>query len=69
MLFRKKMERSCAYCIYGALLEGDQILCSKKGLRTSEQKCRKFKYDPVKRIPHKMKPVDFSEFDNRDYSL
>ena len=33
MLFRKKIERSCAYCANGARLGGGQILCAKKGLQ------------------------------------
>lgn len=69
MLFRKKIERSCSYCIYGADLEDDQILCSKKGIKTAADKCRKFKYDPCKRIPAKAKVLDFSKYDNEDYSL
>lgn len=69
MLFRKKIERSCAYCVYGAHLEGGEILCSKKGMRTINESCRKFKYDPTKRIPYKKKAMDFSKYDNEDYSL
>lgn len=69
MLFRKKIERSCAYCLYGAHIEDGQILCSKKGLRTVENQCRKFKYDPCKRIPTKAKALDFSRYENEDYSL
>ena len=61
MLFRKKIERSCSYCLYGAPLEGGVILCSKKGVRTESDKCRKFKYDPCKRIPKKAKALDFSK--------
>ena len=30
MLFRKKIERSCAYCANGARLGGGQILCAKR---------------------------------------
>ena len=69
MLFRKKIDRSCAYCLYGAHLEDGQILCAKKGLKTEEEKCRKFKYDPCKRIPRKTKALDFSKYENEDYSL
>ena len=69
MLFRKKIERSCAYCNYGTVLEDGQVLCCKKGIRTVEDKCRKFKYDPCKRIPPRVKPVDFSKYEDSDYSL
>lgn len=69
MLFRKKIERSCTYCIYGTQLNDESILCSKKGLQLIEDQCRKFKYDPCKRIPRKAKAIDFSKYDNEDYSL
>ena len=69
MLFRKKIERSCSYCIFGAKLEDGQILCTKRGLRQAEDSCRKFKYDPCKRIPGKPKALDFSRYDGEDYSL
>lgn len=69
MLFRKKIERSCAYCLYGAHLEEGQILCTRKGLRSAEDKCFRFKYDPCKRIPKKAKALDFSKYDTEDFSL
>ena len=69
MLFRKKIERSCAYCLFGTQLEDESILCTKKGLRSLEDSCRKFKYDPCKRIPRKAKPLDFSKYDDTDFSL
>lgn len=69
MLFRKKIERSCSYCVYGASLEGEKILCSKKGVKTVEDRCRRFKYDPCKRIPPRPKALDFSRYDHEDFSL
>lgn len=69
MLFRKKIERSCSYCLYGAHLENERILCAKKGIKTVEDKCRRFKYDPCKRIPPKARALDLSKYDKEDYSL
>lgn len=69
MLFRKKIERSCAYCIHGAALEDGQILCAKKGLKSVEDKCFRFRYDPLKRVPVKAKPLDFSRYAEDDFSL
>lgn len=69
MLFRKKIARSCAYCIHGVVLEDDQVLCAKKGVRSVDNKCRKFKYDPCKRIPIKAKAMDFSKYQQEDFSL
>lgn len=69
MLFRKKIARSCSYCLYGTHLEDGIILCVKKGTKTVDDHCRKFKYDPCKRIPIKAKPLDFSRYDDEDFSL
>ena len=69
MLFRKKIERSCAYCFHCTKLDDGLVLCTKKGLRSEDQSCRKFKYDPFKRIPLKAKPLDFSKYEENDFSL
>ena len=69
MLFRKKIERSCAYCLYGTHLEDEQILCSKKGMRSEDDKCWRFKYDPCKRIPAKARALDFAKYEKEDFSL
>lgn len=68
MLFRKKIERSCDYCAYGTRLDDEQVLCIKKGV-VSCGKCRKFRYDPIKRIPVKAKALDFEKYEKEDYSL
>ena len=69
MLFRKKMKRLCSYCESGAELEDGQILCTRKGLRLPEDKCWRFRYDPCKRIPKKAKALDFSKYDQEDFTL
>lgn len=69
MLFRKKMPRSCAYCLRSTKLDEDQVLCAKKGVRPIDDKCRRFQYDPCKRIPGKAKAVDFSKYEEADFSL
>lgn len=69
MLFRKKIDRACQYCRYGAQIEDGLILCPKKGLKTPDSNCRKFKYDPCKRIPKKARALDFSKYDEEDYTL
>ena len=69
MLFRKDIPRSCQYCAHGTCYEDEQILCTKKGIVPADGKCRKFKYEPCKRIPPKPKALDFSQYDEKDYSL
>lgn len=69
MLFRKKIARSCEHCRYGTKIDDEQILCVKRGVMPTDGKCRKFTYDPCKRIPHKAKALDFQKYYNEDYSL
>lgn len=69
MLFRKEIEKSCRYCTRSTQLEEGQYLCAKKGIRGPEDKCLGFRYDPCKRIPAKAKALDFSKYDQEDYSL
>lgn len=69
MLFRKKIVRSCAYCAHSARLNENELLCSKKGIRSPEDSCLSFRYDPTRRIPKKAKALDFSKYDQEDFSL
>lgn len=69
MLFRKKIKKSCSYCLHSTALEDDQYLCAKKGIRHWDQKCARFRYDPCKRVPSKAKALDFSKYNHEDYSL
>lgn len=69
MLFRKKIQRSCSYCAHSAPLNEEELLCSKKGIRTPEDKCLSFRYDPTRRIPKKAQALDFSKYDGEDFSL
>lgn len=69
MLFRKKIQRSCTYCAYGTKIDDEQVLCTKKGVVGTDGSCRKFSYDPCKRIPPKQKAMDFSQYDEDDFTL
>ena len=69
MLFRKKMPRSCSYCLYATKLNEDEMLCIKRGIIPVDKSCRKFIYDPCKRIPPKIKAQDFHNYDETDFSL
>ena len=69
MLFRGKIEPACAYCKHSGKIDNDTYLCAKKGIVAANNECRKFKYDPLKRVPIRMKPKDFSQCDEMDFSL
>ncbi len=69
MLFRKKIEKSCTYCAHAGKINDDTYLCVKKGVVSACDRCRKFKYDPLKRVPAHVRPKDFSQYDDVDFSL
>lgn len=69
MLFRKKIDRCCQYCQHAAVIDEENVLCSKRGMASLYDACRKFRYDPTKRIPPRPKAVDFKKYDEEDFSL
>lgn len=69
MLFRKRIEKSCSYCRFGTMLEDGLALCTKRGVVSAERRCRKFRYDPLKRVPAKPRALDFGKYDKEDFSL
>lgn len=69
MLFRKKIERSCQYCANSARLSEDQMLCTKRGVVTIDSQCRRFCYDPFKRVPARPKALDLRKYEEDDFSL
>lgn len=69
MLFRKNIERACSYCAHGGKVDEDTVLCRKKGFVAACSGCRRFRYDPLKRIPRRQRPQDFSRYDDREFTL
>ena len=42
----------CELCAYSApISDTDELICSKRGVVSKDGKCRKFIYDPLKRVP------------------
>jgi len=69
MLFRRKMERYCTYCQFAGKIDGESMVCQKFGIVPAGHHCRRFRYDPLKRIPGRQKPKEFQQFDQKDFSL
>lgn len=63
--FRKDIPAACSLCRYGRIsAKRGIILCEKRGVVSPDFSCRKFSYDPIKRIPKgRPKPMEFSEED------
>ena len=70
LLNKKEISPSCSYCALGKLApDGETVLCKKKGVVEKDFSCRKFKYDPCKRVPVKAKAMDFSQYSPEDFKL
>lgn len=58
----------CAICSFGTQLpDGSGILCKKTGIRLPDSTCKKFDYDPLKRIPRR--EPEMQEFTEADFAL
>lgn len=58
----------CEYCVHARPSpDGKTVLCPKKGVMEKDSKCRKYKYDILKRQPKK-KPK-LQEFSAEDFEL
>ena len=56
-------EPRCEYCLIGKLsADGENVLCPKKGVMNKDFSCKKFRYDPLKRVPDTRTPKA-AEFD------
>ncbi len=65
-LFKSKSEPQCAYCEYAQITEGGDVAVCRKvgGIMQLHSKCKKYKYDPLKREPRTiMLSNDFSKED------
>ena len=61
-------EGSCSICMHGRPSnDGSKVLCCKKGVVDSSYHCRKYKYDPLKRVPHRTPTLP--HYDSSDFSL
>ncbi len=69
MLFRKDIERACAYCAHAGKVDDSTCVCARKGIVPADGACWRFRYDPLKRVPRRQKPKDFSACDDLDFSL
>lgn len=68
-LFQENIEPRCAYCANGASLEEGRILCAKKGVVRPGDRCGRFQYDPLKRVPPKPAVLDTSKLSAEDFRL
>lgn len=64
----KEISPACAVCGHGVLsADGECVLCVKTGIRALDSSCKKFVYDPLKRIPKRR--IEKGEFSEEDFEL
>ena len=65
---KENITPACGICSHGIIsADGECVLCIKTGVRSLESSCNKFKYDPLKRVPHRR--IDNGGFTPEDFSL
>ena len=69
LLFRKKIDRACSYCQFAGKVDGESMICQKYGVVPAGHHCRKFRYDPLKRVPSRPNVKRFDQLDDKDYAL
>ena len=68
LTFDKKLSKYCLYCTHGQYLEyTDEVFCTKKGFVQKFDKCMRYKYDPLKRVPTPKDVV--GEYSKEDFKL
>lgn len=70
MLFSEKIRPMCIYCQHAkpSIGDDDHMVCPHKGVVTFDFSCRKYKYDPLKRIPRRPPLPDF-DYDKKDFTF
>ena len=62
------IEPKCEYCKCGIdVNDADTLLCRHVGITTKDAKCKKFRYDPLKRKPTQAPAL--MQFTDQDFSL
>ena len=68
-MFEKDIEPRCGYCQRSAPLEDGKVMCVKKGIVAAAGACRRFQYDPMKRVPPRPMTASFDHLKDEDFTL
>lgn len=67
-LFGNRIEPACAYCRFGSIsANGRMILCEKAGVVAPYYSCKKYRYDPLRRVPAPL--AQLPEYDSAEFEL
>lgn len=68
LMFGATIPPACEYCAYGRrAADPKMVLCELRGVVSPYYKCRKYEYDPLRRVPHRQPKLP--EFTPEDFSL
>ncbi|MGM9552595.1 MAG: hypothetical protein ACI3XA_10110 [Clostridia bacterium] len=59
----------CNMCVFRGELNGDYYNCSKKGKVKPSDICKKYRFDPFSKRPHRQRHFDTSMFDPLDFEI
>ena len=66
-LYGTKIAPACSYCIYGTpASDRKMIFCRRRGVVSPYYSCRKFRYDPLMRVPRRQ---ELPQLDPSDFTL
>ena len=67
-LFRDDIDPHCIYCSHSADMFKSEVICRFHGIKGAGDSCKKFSYDPLKRVPPK--PVAIKKgYTDEDFKL
>ncbi len=68
-LFRQKIEKRCAYCAKGSMINEREVACPRRGICDAADHCGRFVYDPLKRVPPRPAALDPDKHAPEEFSL
>ena len=67
-LYGNTVSPTCRLCVHGRLTKDKQVvLCLHRGVTAPDDRCRKFCYDPLRRVPFRNPQIE--TFSKEDFSL
>ena len=67
-LFGKKISPACAHCAESFVNpDAGALLCLRGGAVDPDHSCKKYRYDPLKRVP--ARPIPLGNYDKSDFEL
>ncbi len=67
-LYGNNISPICEYCARARrAADGRVMLCTKKGIVPLYHRCRKFRYDPLKRVPYRQPAL--KKYEAADFQL